>query len=140
MKQFFKSFYQWMFAIPEALYPFAQEIEGKWVRGKRAHQKALQEGYDLLGHGRFGFKLTLYRGVWHVIGSIVFITLVTLIADRLLGSQTALYVLLAAAIIALCFQEFVVQAKQLNQSTRKAIFDVVTWVTPMAVYIAFFVL
>jgi VIT1/CCC1 family predicted Fe2+/Mn2+ transporter len=139
MKQFLKSFYQWGFAIPEKLYPFAQEIEGKWVRGRRAHQKALQEGFDLLGHGRFGFKLTLYRGAWHVVGSIVFITLVTFIADRLLGSQTALYVLLGAAIIALCFQEFVVQAKQLNQSTRKAVFDVFTWVLPMAVYVAFLI-
>jgi len=139
MKQFFKSFYQWLFTIPEIFYPFAQEIEGKWVRGKRAHQKALQEGFDLLGEGRFGFKLTLYRGAWHIVGSVVFITMVTLIADRLLGSQTALYVLLGAAIIALCFQEFVVQAKQLNQSTRKAVFDVFTWVLPVAVYVAFLI-
>jgi len=140
MKQFFKSFYQWGCMIPEALYPFAHEIRGQWVRGKQAYQVALQEGFDLFGPGRFSYKLTLYRGAWHLIGSILFITSVTLVADRLVGSQVALYVLLGAAIVALCFQEFILQPKQLNQSTSKGIFDVVTWITPMLIYVAFLVL
>lgn len=140
MKRFFTSLYQWIFRIPEILYPFSHEIEGKWVRGKRAYQKKLQEGFDLFGHGRFSFKMTLYRGAWHVTGSILFITLITVIADRVFGSQIALYILLGAAIVALCFQEFVIQARQLNQSTRKAMFDVFTWVLPIATYVALFVL
>jgi hypothetical protein len=81
----------------------------------------------------------IYRGVWHIVGSIVFIVTVTFVAQQMLGSDQALYALLGAAIVALCMQEFLLQPKRYGQTTNKGIFDVFTWALPMAVYVAFLI-
>ena len=140
MKQFFISVYIWLDTIPERLYPFAHEIEGQWVRGKVAYAKVLEEGFALLGPGKMRPKLVIYRGAWHLLGSVVFIISVTLLARDVLGSEAALYILMGAAIAALIFQEFILDPRRYKQQTNKGIIDVFTWVVPMAVYIAFLVL
>ena len=140
MKQFFISVYIWLDTIPERLYPFAHEIEGQWVRGKVAYAKVLEEGFTLLGPGKMRPKLIIYRGAWHLFGSVVFIVSVTLLARDVLGSEAALYILMGAAIAALIFQEFILDPRRYKQQTNKGIIDVFTWVVPMAVYIAFLVL
>jgi len=139
MKQFFISVYIWLDTIPERLYPFAHEIEGQWVRGKVAYAKVLEEGFALLGPGKMRPKLIIYRGAWHLLGSVVFIISVTLLARDVLGSEAALYILMGAAIAALIFQEFILDPRRYKQQTNKGIIDVFTWVVPMAVYIAFLV-
>jgi hypothetical protein len=139
MKQFFISVYIWLDTIPERLYPFAHEIEGQWVRGKVAYAKVLEEGFALLGPGKMQPKLIIYRGAWHLLGSVVFIISVTLLARDVLGSEAALYILMGAAIAALIFQEFILDPRRYKQQTNKGIIDVFTWVVPMAVYIAFLV-
>jgi hypothetical protein len=139
MKQFFISVYIWLDTIPERLYPFAHEIEGQWVRGKVAYAKVLEEGFALLGPGKMRPKLVIYRGAWHLLGSVVFIISVTLLARDVLGSEAALYILMGAAIAALIFQEFILDPRRYKQQTNKGIIDVFTWVVPMAVYIAFLV-
>jgi hypothetical protein len=139
MKQFFISVYIWLDTIPERLYPFAHEIEGQWVRGKVAYAKVLEEGFTLLGPGKMRPKLIIYRGAWHLFGSVVFIVSVTLLARDVLGSEAALYILMGAAIAALIFQEFILDPRRYGQQTNKGIIDVFTWVVPMAVYIAFLV-
>jgi len=139
MKQFFISVYIWLDTIPERLYPFAHEIEGQWVRGKVAYAKVLEEGFALLGPGKMRPKLVIYRGAWHLLGSVVFIISVTLLARDVLGSEAALYILMGAAIAALIFQEFILDPRRYGQQTNKGIIDVFTWVVPMAVYIAFLV-
>jgi len=139
MKQFFISLYIWLDSIPERLYPFSHEIEGQWVRGKTAYFKVLEEGFTILGPGKMRPKLIIYRGVWHLFGSVVFIIGVTLLAREVLGSEMALYVLMGAAIIALVFQEFILDPRRHGQNTNKGIIDVFTWVVPMAVYVAFLV-
>ena len=139
MKQFFISIYIWLDTIPERLYPFAHEIEGQWVRGKVAYAKVLEEGFALLGPGKMRPKLVIYRGAWHLLGSVVFIISVTLLARDVLGSEAALYILMGAAIAALIFQEFILDPRRYKQQTNKGIIDVFTWVVPMAVYIAFLV-
>jgi hypothetical protein len=84
-------------------------------------------------------KLIIYRGAWHLLGSVVFIISVTLLARDVLGSEAALYILMGAAIAALIFQEFILDPRRYKQQTNKGIIDVFTWVVPMAVYIAFLV-
>lgn len=132
--------HHWLETIPDKLYPFKQEIEGKWVRGIRAYQKVLEEGIKIHGPGQTSYRLMIYRGAWHIVGSIIFLFGVTLLADHLFGTQVALYVLMVAAIVALILQEFIIHPKRYGQSTRKGIFDIVTWVTPMLIYVAFLVL
>jgi len=139
MKTFFITVYQYLETIPDTFYPFRREIEGKWVRGQRAYQQVIQEGFLIFGPGKMSYQMVIYRGVWHLIGSIISITLITFIANDIFGSEIALYILLGAAIIALCVQEFLRHPKRYNQSTRKGILDVCTWVTPVVVYLLFLV-
>jgi len=139
MKQFLISFHYWVETIPDKLYPFRQEIEGKWVRGRRAYEQVLHKGIKIHGLGQTSYRLTIYRGTWHLFGSIVLMASLTIIAHQLLGSEVALYVLLATAIAALCLQEFILHPKRYGQTTRKGVIDIFTWVAPMAVYMAFLV-
>jgi len=139
MKQFFISLYVWLDSIPERLYPFAHEIEGQFVRGKVAYFKVLEEGFAVLGPGNMRPKLIIYRGAWHLFGSVMLIVGTTLLAREVLGSEAALYVLMGVAIAALVFQEFILDPRRHGQNTHKGIIDVVTWVTPMVLYVAFLV-
>ena len=101
-----KKLYLYLVTLPDRWYPFASEIEGKWVRGQRSYTDAVERAIATYGPGRLGYKLTLYRESCHFVGSIIFIFCATLISKNLLGSEKALYVLLGTAIIALSFQEF----------------------------------
>jgi hypothetical protein len=139
MKKLIISIHRWFETIPDKLYPFKREIEGKWVRGKKAYTNVLEEGFEILGPGKLSYRIVFYRGAWHMVGSIVSMVAITYIAQRIFGSDTALFVLLGTAIIALCLQEFVLHPKRYGQSTRKGIFDVITWVAPILVYVAFLV-
>jgi hypothetical protein len=139
MKQFFISLHHWVETIPDKLYPFKYEIEGKWVRGKRAYHQALENGFEIHGPGQTSYTLMIYRGTWHLLGSILLMGSLTIIANRFLGSGVALYILMATAIAALCLQEFVLHPKRYGQTTGKGVFDIITWVAPMAAYVAFLV-
>lgn len=140
MKKLLISLHRWFETLPDKLYPFKRHIEGKWVRGKRAYHKALEEGIAIHGPGKHSYRMVIYRGTWHLLGSIVLMISLTVIAQRLFGTNAALYVLMGLAILALFMQEFVLHPKRYGQTTRKGIFDVVTWIAPMVAYVAFFVL
>ena len=130
MEDYFKKRYFYE-SIPDRLFPFATEIEGKLVRGQRAYKKALEEAFLKYGPNRFGYKLLMYRASFHLLGSIIFIVSATFVSERLFGSEIALYILLAAAVGALTFQEFYSQPKRLGQLRYKGITDWLSWVVPM---------
>lgn len=137
MKKFFITLYQYLETIPDTFYPFQREIEGKLVRGKQAYQQVIEEGFKLMGPGKLHYKIVIYRGAWHLIGSIISIISIAFVADKIFGSTIALYILLIVAIIALCIQEFLRHPKRYHQSTRKGLLDVATWLTPVFLYLAF---
>jgi len=138
MREAMQKMYLYLITIPDRLYPFKSEIEGQWVRGQRSYEQAVNTALEKYGLGRLGYKLMLYRETFHFIGSILFITFSTVIAKNLFGSDIALYVLLAAAIVALAFQEFYVHPKSFGQHTRKGVADWLVWVTPMVIYLLLF--
>ncbi len=125
--------YFFFITLPDRLYPFRMQVEGQWVRGRRAYNEAVLEQVENLH--RLGYKLTLYREVFHFFGSVLFITLAALISHVFLGGDSALYVLLAAAVIALAYQEFYVHPKIYDQHPQKGILDWSVWVAPMALYL-----
>ncbi|MBX9906514.1 hypothetical protein K2X96_01280 [Patescibacteria group bacterium] len=137
MASFFKNIYEFMETVPDRLYPFACEIEGRLVRGRRSYMQALDRAVEMYGPHHFGYKLIVYRTAFHFLGSVFFIVCAALISQKLLGSEMALYVLLGAAIIALFVQEFYSHPKRYGQSRQKGILDWLTWVIPMMVYISF---
>ncbi|MES2006673.1 MAG: hypothetical protein V4436_01030 [Patescibacteria group bacterium] len=134
----FKEVYLYFITLPDRLYPFRNEIEGKLVRGQRSYEQAVKVALEKYGLGRLGYRLMFYRETFHFLGSILFIISATVISKNLFGSDAALYVLLLAAIVALAFQEFYVHPKSFGQRTQKGIADWLVWVAPMVIYLLLF--
>lgn len=135
MQTALKSTYDFFITFPDRMYPFAVKIRGKRVRGRRAYELAVRRAIRRYGLGRIGYRLTIYREVFHLLGSILFITFATLLSKDLFGSEIAVYVLLGAAIVALAYQEFYVHPKHYGQHLFKGVADWLTWVVPMLVYL-----
>lgn len=137
MKAFLKKAYLYIESLPDRLYPFACEIEGRIVRGRQSYLRAVDRALEKYGPNRLGYKLMVYRGAFHFIGSVFFIVFATLVSRELFGSEIALYVLLGVAIAGLFFQEFYSHPKRYQQARHKGVTDWLTWVIPMMIYIYF---
>lgn len=137
MRALFKKMYLYCESMPDRLYPFTAEIEGRFVRGRESYKQAVERAMEKYGPNHLGYKLQFYRGAWHFMGSVLFIVFATLISQELFGSETAIYVLLGAAIFALFVQEFIYHPNRFKQSPRKGIADWLTWVIPMVLYVIF---
>lgn len=135
MRPALKNLYLFIHTVPDRMYPFASEMEGRFVRGRESYKRALEESFQKYGPNHFGFKLTFYRGTFHLLGSIVFIVLSTFISQKLFGSEIALYVLMSVMIAGIFFQEFYWQPRQLGQLRYKGIIDSLTWVMPILIYL-----
>lgn len=135
MWNLFVYIYAFFITLPDRFYPFANEINGRRIRGMRSYKKAVTRALRKNGVGRLGYKLIMYRQAFHFIGSIIFITLATILSDRLLGSEAALYFLLFVAIAALTYQEFYLHPRRYGQHFRKGAVDWLVWVTPILVYL-----
>ena len=129
------NFYLLLVTLPDHLYPFKNEVDGKLRRGIRSYKKAVAKAQRKYGPGHLGYKLSLYRETFHFAGSLLFIVLATLVSKDFLGSEMALYVLLYAAIAALTYQEFYVHPKRYGQHLKKGIVDWSFWVLPMLFFL-----
>lgn len=127
--------YHFLVTIPDRVYPFAEEIEGRRVRFRRAYDQALARIQAERGYGAYGAWLITYRGLCHVAGALLFIGVSTFVSKELFGSDVALYVLLVLASFALIFQEFVVQPKTFGQMKLHSVVDLMSWVVPFGVYV-----
>lgn len=136
MWNLFVYIYAFFVTLPDRFYPFANEINGKRIRGMRSYKKAVARALRKNGGmGRLGYKLNMYRQAFHFAGSILVIVIATLLSDRFLGSEVALYVLLFMAIAALTYQEFYLHPRRYGQHIRKGALDWLVWVTPILVYL-----
>lgn len=137
MRLLLKRLYLYIESIPDRLYPFTSEIEGRFVRGRESYKKAVENAIEKYGPNSLGYKLQFYRGAWHFLGSVLFIVIATLVSQKLFGSEIALYILLGTAIVALFIQEFISHPNRFQQSRKKGIADWLTWVIPMVLYVIF---
>ncbi len=126
-----RQLHRWLESVPDRLYPFARQIEGKWVRGRQAYQQAVQEAFTKYGPNQYGFTLVLYRSLFHMIGGILFVAAATVAAEYWFDTTTALYVFVATGATALFIQEFYVHPKRYGQVRLKSYADWLTWVIPM---------
>ena len=127
--------YPFLVTLPDRFYPFRTKVEGEWVRGKRSYDVALARVRRRLGPGHFGYKVLAYRQACHLVGAIILIVISTVLAKEVLGSEAALYVVLALAILAISFQEFYLHPKYYGQLWRKSVADWAVWVTPIALFL-----
>ncbi len=118
-------------SIPDYLYPFASEIEGRFVRGKKSYIHAVNRALQRYNSHTIGYRLIMYRGIFHFVGAVLFVIVATVFSKYFLGTETALYVLIGAAITALFFQEFYIHPRRYRQTVHKSFFDWLSWVVPM---------
>ena len=131
----FEHIYFLLVTLPDHFYPFANEVNGRWVRGIRSYKKALAKAVRKNGPGRMGYKLTLYRQGFHLLGSVLFILFAALVSKDLLVNDAALYFLMCAAIAALTYQEFYFHPRRYGQRLKKGVIDWSFWVVPMLIYL-----
>lgn len=135
MIAFFTKLYLFIKTTPDRLYPFRCEIEGKFVRGRDSYTYALNQAFEKYGPNHLGYKLMVYRSLFHMLGAVIFIVLAAVISERFFGSDQALYILLGVAVAALFVQEFYYHPKLYGQLRYKGVTDWLTWVIPMMIYI-----
>lgn len=130
------SLYNFCVTIPDYLYPFSEVIEGKKVRWKSAYDHALSRMNERKGgFGHYGAALIMYRSVFHILGSLLFILFATLVSQQLFGSEIALYVLLGMAAFALVYQEFFLQPRTFGQMKIHSLIDLLSWIVPFALFV-----
>lgn len=126
--------YHALVMLPDRLYPFKTEVHGQWVRGVRSYDATLARYQRMYGMGRYGYKLGVYRQLFHLAGSILFLVIAAYLSESFLGSARAMYVLLATAVILVSFQEFYLHRRMYEQLWRKSVVDWLVWCVPMAIY------
>lgn len=131
--QVFSKLYYFFFRLPDRLYPFKAEIEGEWVRGRRAYEAALAAAFTKYGHARYGVPLAAYRSIFHALGSVAIIATAILLSRDFSDSQRVVTIVLASMIVLIGYQEF--YAHRALQSRRKALVDWLVWSVPMGLYL-----
>lgn len=134
----FSDLYHFFLVIPEHLYPFKNEVEGKWVRGVRSYNLTLRRYRRKYGAGRLGFALMAYRSAFHMFGSVLVIIGATFLTRAFFGSDIALFALLFGLVFFISYQEFILHRRRYRQLWKKSIVDWFSWVMPIGVYFFFF--
>ncbi len=117
--------YRFLVTLPDRLYPFRSEIQGKWVRGMRSYNHRLALAYKQYGRGHYGYALMLYRQAFHLAGSLIVIAI---------GAFFASGFILILAIIGIGCQEFILQRRTYQQLWMKGIADWLVWSAPIGIY------
>jgi hypothetical protein len=127
--------YYVLVTIPDRLYPFRARVRGQWVRGMRAYDAALRRSFRRYGYGKYGYTLSLYRGLFHLVGALIIIFGAAILSQYFFGSAAALYLVLGITAAFITFQEFYLQRRIYRQLWRKGIADWVTWMAPISLYV-----
>ncbi|HWH07389.1 MAG TPA: hypothetical protein VNU47_02620 [Candidatus Paceibacterota bacterium] len=130
----FQAVYGFFITLPNRLYPFALEIEGKRVRGRIAYEEALARIRAIKGPDNYGYTILMYRQLFHFLGAVFFILLATFLAHAFFHGEAALLVLMVAAILAITYQEFYLHPRYYRQHLPKSVSDWLTWVVPISIY------
>ncbi len=123
--------------LPNYLYPFSAMVGGKKVRGWRAYEYTVSVHERRYGKGHWGVFINLYRSFFHIIGSLIVITLFALIVRELFGTERALYAVLGAMTVAFAYQEFYYHRRVYGQIWKKGVVDWLSWVVPASIYVFF---
>lgn len=127
-------FYKTLVTLPDRLYPFKTRVQGQWVRGVRSYNETFARYERMYGAGHYGFKLDAYRQIFHLLGSILFLTISAYLSESFFGGDRAMYVFLTIAVLFISFQEFYLHRRMYQQLWKKGIVDWLTWCVPLGIY------
>ena len=126
--------YHALVVLPDYCYPFKNQVRGQWVRGVRSYNSVLARVERKYGAGHYGFKLDVYRQLFHLAGSILFLIMAAYLSESLLGNPNAIYAFLIAAVLLVSFQEFYLQRRTYQQLWKKGVVDWLAWCMPLGIY------
>ena len=129
-----RGLYHSLVVLPDRLYPFKTQVGGKWVRGTRSYDAVLARYQRKYGLGHYGYKLGMYRQLFHLVGSILFLIVAAYLSQTLFGRAEAIYVFLVVAVFLISFQEFYLHRRMYQQLWRKGFVDWLTWCMPIGAY------
>lgn len=130
--------YHFLVTFPDRVYPFVTKVGGKPVRWRRSYEHRLARIQRELGVGRYGFRLSAYRELFHIIGAGLVIVTGTIVSQTLWGSDTALPIVFILAMLAITYQEFVLQPRTYKQHPTKGVVDWISWAAPLGLYLFYF--
>ena len=130
--------YHFLVTFPDRVYPFATLIDGKRVRWTRSYDHRLALIQKRLGAGRYGFRLSIYREIFHILGAGIIIFGGTMLSKALWGNDAALPVLFILAMLVITYQEFVLQPRTYQQRFGKGVIDWISWAAPLGFYLFYF--
>ena len=130
--------YHFVVTIPDKVYPFKNYIGGRWVRGERSYDAAIDRAYRKYGTGDCGLPILLYREFFHFIGSLGIIYFASLVAYNYFGGWSLLAFVFALAALFLTYQEFILQRRIYRQRWSKAVADWLVWCVPMVLALYLF--
>lgn len=135
MKRKRTGLYHALVVLPDRLYPFKTDVQGHWVRGVRSYNATFARYQRKYGRGHYGFELDVYRQLFHLVGSILFLMCAAYLSHSFFGgSVKALYVFLIAAVLFISFQEFYLHRRMYRQLWKKGVVDWLAWCVPMGIY------
>ena len=108
------------------------------MRWQRSYEHRLALIQRQLGVGRYGFRLSAYRGVFHIIGAGIIILGGTILSKTLWGSDAALPAVFVLSMLAITYQEFILQPRTYKQRFGKGLIDWISWATPLGLYFFYF--
>ena len=126
--------YHTLVVLPDRLYPFKTEVAGRWVRGVRSYNATFARYQQKYGIGHYGYKLGVYRQLFHLAGSILFLIGAAYLSQSFLGKSNAMYAFLVAAILLISFQEFYLHRRMYQQLWKKSVIDWLAWCVPIGIY------
>lgn len=129
-----KNSYDYCVTIPDRLYPFSEEINGEKVRWRSAYDQALARVQHEYGYGSYGLLLITYRGIFHIIGAVLFVFFSVLVSRDLVGSDGSLYLLFAFVAAGILYQELYLQKHTHGQKLFHSFIDWFSWIVPMVMY------
>lgn len=127
--------YHFFIVLPNRLYPFANEVQGQWVRGVRSADMELRRAARRYGPGAYGYKFATYRQLFHLVGSLAVIYGAALLASYFFDSEVVLSIVLGIVTLLITYQEFFYQRHHYRQHWQKAVADWITWCAPIGVYL-----
>lgn len=134
MKKRRSGLYNALVVLPDVLYPFKTQVQGQWVRGVRSYNATLARYERKYGMGHYGFKLEVYRQLFHLFGSIIFLVAAAYVSQAFFGKTEAIYAFLISAVFLISFQEFYLHRRMYQQLWKKSIIDWLAWCVPIGVY------
>jgi len=127
-----KVFYNFVLTIPNRLYIFPSEINGKKEYFLKSYNYTKNLCQEFIGSG-YCKEILIWRELFHFLAALFFIALAAGL-EKLFKSSTLVFIILGAVVLWITFQEFYLHPTFYDQKFVKGLVDWLVWIIPIAIY------